>query len=777
MTRFINPTPQFFDANGVPLVAGTLTVTNSNTTTPKSVFSDIAEAVEIANPVVLDAAGRAPNMFWTGSAKVVLKDTNGVQVWERDPIESFSGTGVGDWSAVTTYNIPDLVVGSDDRYYVSIADLNIGSDPTTPSPTKWTELVWAYAWNTNQAYLILDIVRGSDGNLYQAVQGNTGNDPIADTTGVNWAATLAPVIVADLNVQGTVIAEAIAGSSTTGVISGCILSANADTNTVDVTAGIGVILDYTDPQAPVVTQVTFDAVVAEAIDTPAAAATFFSIDSAGALQQSVLPPTRTETRSEIPLGAAAHPAGLPLLIVVSARQLAFDPGASLRDLSSSLSSVTLTGNEFTHQGSGLLTNKSAGQTFSLNSNATNVLDPNVTTDIAVTGVTLDYNYQDGIGGWTRVAAQTAIDPDQWDDADGTLGAVDTGKWTIQNIFYVASANVAVVHYGQRQYNNKENAVADIAAQKLLHNPGLSDTELRTSIIVQQGATDLSDTDQALFYHYNRSGVDPRPEADSPILTSSKTIPFTWAGRLAGTGVFYLGQTDYRAPVGAVALNQGSPTQTYGTATSPNSAHAFVVVSGVGTSDKTTGFVQLRVSGISITDTGVRNAADEEVLIVDIEAGEVVTDKYFETTKKWLGQITYTLENDATGDAVNFALTFNYGFCKYDDAGNKNFTLAEIEFGGICLVNDAGFDIEVIHHRDTGWTYDNGAFVPGPAADESFVGTLLTDSDLQSGEKFFWKLVGLTTSILGNDGEGVVVRMTIGANNSVQVMDGKVGITI
>lgn len=89
MGRFTNPTPQFLDDNGVPLDGGLLYFYDTGTTTPKATYSDSALTIANANPVVLDSAGRVPNIFASvdDEYRVVLKTSANVTVWTKDNVQ------------------------------------------------------------------------------------------------------------------------------------------------------------------------------------------------------------------------------------------------------------------------------------------------------------------------------------------------------------------------------------------------------------------------------------------------------------------------------------------------------------------------------------------------------------------------------------------------------------------------------------------------------------------------------------------------------------------
>lgn len=108
--RFSNPNYQFFDENGDPLAAGELEFFESGTSTPQDTYSDDALTVPNTNPVILDSAGRAGDIFLTSADyKVVLKKSDKTVVWTADPVRAPTpkSTVVVDVSAATTVSTGD----------------------------------------------------------------------------------------------------------------------------------------------------------------------------------------------------------------------------------------------------------------------------------------------------------------------------------------------------------------------------------------------------------------------------------------------------------------------------------------------------------------------------------------------------------------------------------------------------------------------------------------------------------------------------------------------
>jgi hypothetical protein len=185
MARFGNPVTQYLDDAGNPLINGKLYFYESGTTTLKDTYSDVNLSIANPNPVLLSGSGRMPNVFFNGTARVVLTKNDDTQIWDRDPVGGEAEEGVfSPWNLLTVYNVPDIVVGSDGNFYISITNGNQNNDPTT-SPSNWTQFRLVRVWNTNETYEANQIVEGSDGLLYTStVGGNVGNDPTSDS--VNW---------------------------------------------------------------------------------------------------------------------------------------------------------------------------------------------------------------------------------------------------------------------------------------------------------------------------------------------------------------------------------------------------------------------------------------------------------------------------------------------------------------------------------------------------------------------------------------------------------------
>lgn len=189
---------------------------------------------------------------------------------------------------------------------------------------------------------------------------------------------------------------------------------------------------------------------------------------------------------------------------------------------------------------------------------------------------------------------------------------------------------------------------------------------------------------------------------------------------------------------AASDNDFNPVVNFGTANSSYAAHVFVVAASGATDTVIT------VTGTSITDAGTRTTSDTETLSLVSGSANV----YYETSKKFIGQVT--LEKTAGTDRL-----CNYGWCKYWDNSNTDFTVTGLEVTWLAGGSDATADILLRHHTTTGWTYNAGSTPTPPTALSSLQGTHVTEHQLVNGEEGAWKRTGLSQAVLGSASEGTI----------------------
>ena len=251
--------------------------------------------------------------------------------------------------------------------------------------------------------------------------------------------------------------------------------------------------------------------------------------------------------------------------------------------------------------------------------------------------------------------------------------------------------------------------------------------------------------------------------DFPRASINKSFGFTSQG--IGSGLYYKGGF-YEWETTSTTLTQANLTQTYGTVGRTYAAHAGIVPGGAGVVVGG-GQVGLRVTGIKDSSTGVQQAGQTGIVTEDITT--LTLDVMAETSEKFSGQITYELYVVA-GTPTSYSLDFNYGYSKYEDLGNQQFTVTGLECVWQGNALDTNFDIALKHHKPEGWVYALTGFLPGngdiarKTVDQALAGNVVNNLDGA------WKRVELNTFINGSELGGLLFEIITGTNNTIQTMD-------
>lgn len=190
-------------------------------------------------------------------------------------------------------------------------------------------------------------------------------------------------------------------------------------------------------------------------------------------------------------------------------------------------------------------------------------------------------------------------------------------------------------------------------------------------------------------------------------------------------------------------------QTLGTANIAYGAHPYIVL-GASSTD-----MVVRFTGTSYDDITGRTVSDFE----DVDTSGGVLDDYFEFTKKFIGQVTMTLQS-GTGVIVDF------GWAKYWDNQNSRFVTTGFSWTGVAGANDSGPNISLTHHRPIDWTYTgSGAIPPPPSRDMQ--SDYVTEFQFASAQPFAYKILGTSEVIKGELNEGMIIHIDITSNNAVR----------
>jgi hypothetical protein len=221
---------------------------------------------------------------------------------------------------------------------------------------------------------------------------------------------------------------------------------------------------------------------------------------------------------------------------------------------------------------------------------------------------------------------------------------------------------------------------------------------------------------------------------------------------------------------SVTLTQASTTQTYGVVGRAKAAHPGIVPSGAGTVD--TGQVGLQVTGTLDSESNGQTATQTQTITEDITT--LTADVMAEAAGKFSGQVTFELYV-VSGSPTAYSLEFNYGYSKYEDFDNVDYTITSLECiwrgGGA----DTSFDIALRHHKPVGWEFAASGFEPGNGDIIRRSVDQAIDSDVANGEEGSWERLGINTFIEGSGSEGVLIEVATGSNNSMQGLEMHIGV--
>lgn len=290
----------------------------------------------------------------------------------------------------------------------------------------------------------------------------------------------------------------------TGILSGGVIS-TASSTTIDITAGSGIVIDYTDPTAPVLSEVTWEDQFGVTIDNIGDDnSTVIAFDANGDLQQTILTLfDSAKRRDQIGIGTVLHVGSVIIDTFTAPENLGYGGTTTPEDfVREVIGPCNVSGNVFGPNGANLNVDNSGGDVFDIGSNFR--IDPelpNQRTQPAATPATFLRVYRQPdptLGMIPEVPPTDLINPTQYDNGSGTLQSVSANNWTIQRIF-IDPNGLVLVAYGQEVFNKLTDAESALGTESFQEKSPLPWCVFRCFMIVKGSATDLSDDGQAKFF--------------------------------------------------------------------------------------------------------------------------------------------------------------------------------------------------------------------------------------------------------------------------------------
>lgn len=288
----------------------------------------------------------------------------------------------------------------------------------------------------------------------------------------------------------------------TGLIKNGQISATIGSNVFAISAGIGIVGNYSDPENPIITKVTISARTGV---TPAYLTTglisYIAVDVNDNLIQSSSPFTEAQRRDYILLGAVVH-SNLSTINAINNISAPTEASTNqLHDFMEAVGALNLTGNKYSANGANLSLDKSAGKIFKLGVNFNiDWKNPHQLAQSAGTALTFRYRTQNG----TEGSDVTVLNPTVY-DLSNVLTTVPNNKFTIQTVTMFQSG-LTRIQYGQNYYDTMAEAEAAIFTRNYTVEGNIATNGItRAYIIIKKECTSLLNTADAKIIESTKFG--------------------------------------------------------------------------------------------------------------------------------------------------------------------------------------------------------------------------------------------------------------------------------
>lgn len=243
--------------------------------------------------------------------------------------------------------------------------------------------------------------------------------------------------------------------------------------------------------------------------------------------------------------------------------------------------------------------------------------------------------------------------------------------------------------------------------------------------------------------------------------ANRSYNFTSNG--IGADTYYVAGS-YDGPTDDANLTQVSPSVSFGTANNAYGAHAYIVAGGAGSVDAG----QVGVYVIGTTQNDVTGKIDLDTAIITDDITSLSLNEYLETPEKFDSTAVWEFYT-VSGSPATYSLDFNYGYAKYEDFGNVDFTVTGFEVTGLGGATDVSFDLTFLHHSSVGWIYAATGFIPGNTVIADWSDKKAPSDNIINNLNFACKWSELNYFVNGDSDEGVIVRIVTGQPNTIQSM--------
>jgi len=292
------------------------------------------------------------------------------------------------------------------------------------------------------------------------------------------------------------------GLLSTGLLKNGLLTANGTNTKYNLSAGIGIVSNFDNPDAPTFKMVHFASIIGK---TPTylttSNITYIAVDANGAIVESATPFTPVQRRDLIIIGAAIHSNRTTINAFNNISAPSNAVGNQLHDFMLAIGALNIDGNKFSANNANLKLNKTAGNIFKEGSNfANDWKNPHQILIPEALALTFRYRTQNG----TEGTDLTDINPNVY-DLNNVLTTVPSNKYTIQKIALFQTGLIRI-QYGQETYASLSEAESAILTRVFNVETNIAlNGIIRGYVVVKEGTTALSNVNNARIIDAGKFG--------------------------------------------------------------------------------------------------------------------------------------------------------------------------------------------------------------------------------------------------------------------------------
>lgn len=277
----------------------------------------------------------------------------------------------------------------------------------------------------------------------------------------------------------------------TYLISGGVLSVNANPALFNLSAGVGYVADKSNPASPTLKTVTWGAFTGVTVANLATAdVTYILINDTGNIVQQTTYPTAQQRRDNIFIGRLPHINRTNISFALSLAEYGQGGINQLYDLFDSLGPFRVSGLNVSANGANLKINLSSGEMFSRSYNyPTTPENPN---EVAITGSTAS-TFRYGTQTTFIQTNVTDINPASYDNAGTVTTVPSNNNATIQRVYLFPTGAIRI-YYGQNVYTNFAAAIDNFSNDSFVENQNSQNFATHiASIIITKTCSSLQNT--------------------------------------------------------------------------------------------------------------------------------------------------------------------------------------------------------------------------------------------------------------------------------------------